>query len=185
VSAQQPSEDGSVILRAREYPAVQSAYRAVNSCGTTASWAAGMSFEGVKMSDVERFAKDLENLVTYAQEFTSRVENACGHSFKWGVSEVLSSFRSLFDRFCPYSVGDRVKLKKDCRIDDRNHGWYGCRHFLVKGAVGTVTERGYADGNFVFFIEFDRETWINRDGNQVLVTAKHVFNFGENSIELE
>lgn len=134
------------------------------------------------MSDVEQYAKDLEELVAYATEFKNKVGRSCGGSFKWGVGEVLQSYRSMFDRFCPYKIGDRVQLKSSCRINDPTHGWYGCRHFLVKGAKATVRERGYTDGQFTFMIEFDNETWIDSKGKELPVTSKHVFHFGENSL---
>lgn len=137
------------------------------------------------MNDVERYAKDLLDIAGHATEFKRKIENSCGGSFKWGVEQVIKSYLSLFDRFCPYKIGDRVQLISTLNIVDENHGWYSCRHNLIKGARATVMERGYTDGRFSFMIEFDIETWINGKGVESPVTGKHVFHFAENSLKHE
>jgi hypothetical protein len=134
------------------------------------------------MSNVEQYAKDLQDIVDYATEFKTRVERSFGGSFKWGIGEVIQSYLSLFDRFCPFEVGDQVQLKSTCHIENIDHGWYGCGHFMVKGATAIVKERGYTDGQFTFLIAFDVETWIDDLGEPKPVERKHVFHFGENAL---
>lgn len=136
------------------------------------------------MAEVEKYAQDLLELVGYAEEFKSKVSRACGGSFKWGVNQVIDSYLSMFERFCPFSVGDRVELINDVKVEEGS-GWWGCKHFLVRGAKATVRERGYSNGKFSFHIEFDRETWMDREGNEHPVTRKHIFHFSESSLRAE
>ena len=134
------------------------------------------------MSDVTRYAKELFDLAEHAQEFKEKVNSTCGGSFKWGIQEVIDSYLSMFERFCPYKIGDSVRLSKDVIVDE-NSGWWNCRHFLKKGAVATVKERGYSRGKFTFYIEFYDETWIDRNGDERPVSSKHTFHFGEGMLE--
>ena len=138
------------------------------------------------MSTVESYAKDIKQLVAHVKEFKLKIDTCCGGSFAWGVEQILDSYLSLFDRFCPYYIGDRVQLKRDCDIPNSAHGWYHCRHFLVKGAKATVRERGYVDGKFTFYIEFDDESWIDSDGIMYKKDDKnkHVFHFGEDALQV-
>lgn len=130
------------------------------------------------MADVEKYAKELQRLSEAAKDFKATIDAACGGSFKWGVEQVVSSYLSLFDRFCPFGVGDRVELTKNVPIEEGS-GWYSCRHFLIRGARGTVRSRGYSGDKFVFDVEFDNETWIDKDGIEQPILKKHVFSFNE------
>jgi hypothetical protein len=134
------------------------------------------------MSDVEKYASEIKELYKCAEDFKNKVNRAMGGSFSWGVEQVIDSYLSMFDRFCPYKIGDRVQLKSTCKIPDSS-GWYTSRHFLTKGSKAIVRDRGYSDGQFSFFLEFDDESWIDEKGNVRPVISKHVFGFGEHSIE--
>jgi len=137
------------------------------------------------MANVEKYANDLKELAACATEFKGKVGSACGGSFEWGVNEVVQSYLSIFNRFCPFKIGDRVQLKSTCRITGPEHGWYGSRHFLIAGSKAVVKERGYSDGQFSFYLEFDDESWKDDKGQLHPATQKHVYHFGENSIEAQ
>lgn len=136
------------------------------------------------MSDVERYADDLKMLVNEARKFQGQVNGAFGGSMPWGIEQLTDCFRSMFDRFSPFSVGDRVQLKETPKIQEGS-GWYHCRHFLIKGAVGTIACRGYSDGAFTFDVTFDDESWIDRLGEKHLTNAneRHTFHFSETWLE--
>jgi len=128
------------------------------------------------MADVEKYAKDLIEITEAADDFKKKVAGACGGSFKWGIGKVVESYLSMFDRFCPFKEGDRVELVKDVNAKG---GWAPSNHFLIKGSPGTITSRGYDDDKFTFYVEFDNETWVDREGEEQPVIHKHVFGFNE------
>jgi hypothetical protein len=78
------------------------------------------------------------------------------------ISEIVNCHKSLFDRFCPFKVGDRVQLAKTPKIDGSS-GWAGSKHFLKKGARAFIRERGYSEGQFTFVLVFDEDSWLDLD----------------------
>ena len=133
------------------------------------------------MSDVEKYANDLIEAVNLAKEFHTSISKRFGGSFDWSMEQVMESYLSLFDRFSPYRIGDRVKLVKTCDVDECS-GWYNSKHYLVKDSKATVKGRGYSKGEFTFDIMFDNETWIDRGGCERKVSQKHLFGFRESML---
>ena len=86
---------------------------------------------------------------------------------------------ALFDRFAPFKKGDRVEIIKAPNTDN---SWNHCRHFLIKGAIGTVEDVDYRDNLFVADVVWDIETWISEDGDVKPVKQKHTFLMSENQI---
>jgi hypothetical protein len=76
-----------------------------------------------------------------------------------------------------FKKGDRVQLREDAT------GWDHCKHFLVKGAVGTVEEVDYYMGEYRYDIEFDNETWIDRHGVKRVPGTKHTFRFSQKDLK--
>jgi hypothetical protein len=72
----------------------------------------------------------------------SELDNLLSKELGFKLNEVLESYSSLFNRFCPRKIGDRVKLKADVQIS-KDSGWNGCQHFLIKGAIATVKTTEY------------------------------------------
>lgn len=130
------------------------------------------------MADVEKYANEILEISNLTKEFQKKLSHSFGGSMQWGVEQFISSYLSLFDRFCPLSVGDRVELVRNVPVKESS-GWYHCRHFLIKDATATVRNRGYKDDHFTFDIEFDHETWIDQEGNEQPVKNKHTFYFTE------
>jgi hypothetical protein len=138
----------------------------------------------IRMAEVERYMKEIVGLSSKTQEISKEFNRICGGSFEWATKEIANSYLSMFDRFCPFKVGDRVRLVKDYEVTDKSHGWYHCRHFLQKGALSTIITREYENTCFTFQIEFDRETWISsEDKIERPVTCKHTFYFREDYLE--
>ena len=133
------------------------------------------------MSDVESYANDLKKLAKHAVEFKQKINSVCNGEFKYGVEKVIESYLSMFERFCPFKVGDRVELTKNNVIKNKSSGWYHCQHFMKKGVTATIAKRDYLDDQFCFYIIFDNETWIDGNGfeNPIKDERKHHFGFGE------
>lgn len=119
------------------------------------------------MSNVEEYAKQVIDIVDLINDVNK---------------QVIDSYLSMFNRFCPFRIGDRVRLIKTLDISP-DSGWYHHRHFLTKDSPGTVVERGYSDGRFTFYVTFDNETWIDSDGNKNPVENLHWFALNEHLLE--
>lgn len=127
--------------------------------------------------DVEQFSKGMRLM----QEALSALS---GGPFDHTMKCLLAAREALLTRYAPFKVGDRVELAVTPKIDaDTAYGWLGSKHFLVKGAVGTVRASDVrSDGRLSFEVEFDDESWIARDGTRRPVNAKDVYCFGERSL---
>ena len=113
----------------------------------------------------------------------SELDNLLSNEFGFKLNEVLQSYASLFNRFCPYKVDDRVQLKEDLDIP-QGSGWYGGKHFLIKGGIATVKTCGnYRNDLFCFGLEFDDDSYIDTHGEVKPIIAKHLYYLSENLIE--
>lgn len=134
------------------------------------------------MSNTLKYVNDLNNIKAKVNEL-DRLLNGGELGFK--LNEILESYASLFNRFCPYKVGDRVQLTEDLDIPE-DSGWYSSKHFLIKGAIATVKAVGYRDDLFSFGLVFDDESWVHYRTGEIIPTEedqKHLFYLSENSIE--
>ncbi len=86
---------------------------------------------------------------------------------------------ALFGKFAPFKEGDTVKIIK---APNTNNGWSRCKHFLVKGAQGTVLAVDYYDDAFCADVVWDNETWIDQKGVERPVDSKHTFKMWEGQI---
>lgn len=106
-----------------------------------------------------------------------------GGPLNYYLEKAFEYQEALFDRFAPFKAGDRVALVEAFKTDDERHGWYGCQHFLVKGAEAVVESVDYKDGRFIADVVFDNESWIDDKGKVRLVEQKHTFAFGESRLK--
>lgn len=134
------------------------------------------------MANVEKYANSFHKVAAAIKKFQSSIQNEFGSSFEWSIDEVTKSYLSLFDRFCPYKIGDHVRLARDVNIKN-SPGWEACQHFLKKGALATVHERGYEKDAFSFRVKFDAETWLDNEGEEHAMEEKHIFHFSEHALE--
>jgi hypothetical protein len=126
------------------------------------------------MATVLDYLGEINALYTKVEELEKAIPSSLGYKLK----TLLGSYHDIFERFCPYKVGDRVFLNKTPTIECGS-GWYGSKHFLVKGAAGTIHSRDYCDGKFCFYVEWDDESWMDEKGEIHPIIAKHVFLFSE------
>ena len=94
----------------------------------------------------------------------------------------------LFSRFCPFAIGDRVKLMFTPNIDKENSpGWHGSRHFLVEGSTAIVVSRDADRLRFTFGLKFDDDSWIdNHTGEKTprALSERGVYTFREEDLDL-
>jgi len=135
------------------------------------------------MSNTTKYARNLKEVSTLAREFAKSMQRATGDSFEWSMEQMADSYISIFERFCPYTDGERVELLKD--VPCEGSGWESCKHFLIRGSTATINSCGYSDGKFVFDVIFDDETWIDDDGNEHHVENKHTFGINETYFRAE
>lgn len=98
------------------------------------------------------------------------------------IQNVSKSYISMFDRFCPYKVGDKVQLIRTPVIEKGN-GWMGAKHFLVEGATAEVRQRDFRDGKFFFYLVFDNESYLHYQTKEQLPVATHsLYTFTEDDL---
>jgi hypothetical protein len=133
------------------------------------------------MADTEKYAKDMQSLIEQVRALDKALTDS-EYGFK--LTELIDAHGSLFDRFCPFKVGDRVRLTKTPEISKKiAWGWLRGKHFLVAGAKATVTSRGYRGDAFCFGLVFDDESWIDGDGRLNPMDRPSVYTFSEYSVE--
>jgi len=86
--------------------------------------------------------------------------------------------KMLFERFAPVKIGDRVKLMKTPDFE-KCYSWKICKHWLKRGAIGTVREVGTYGDKFTADIIFDDESWIDEKGKIHPNKPKHTYHFFE------
>lgn len=108
-----------------------------------------------------------------------------GGPMDYYVRRLTECYDLLLEKYAPFKVGDRVMLKKTPAINPHDSwGWMSSKHFLVKGAVGTVqyveaSKRGFSAG-----IVFDDESWVDDKGvvHPIEEKNRHTFAFSEDSL---
>ena len=96
------------------------------------------------------------------------------------LTEMVSAYNLLMERFAPFKVGDRVVLARTPEIaPDNAPGWMSCKHFLVEGAAGTVKNASCGSDGFQFGVEFDNDSWHDQYGKKRPTISKSMFMFGE------
>lgn len=102
----------------------------------------------------------------------------------YDIEQIRTTFNEMFERFCPFKVGDRVRLVRDW-TDPRGDspGWHHHMHTLVRDNVAVVKGRDFRNGKFIFDLLFDKETWVDKDGVEHPVSKKGTFCFREDWLE--
>jgi hypothetical protein len=102
----------------------------------------------------------------------------------YNLKKLVKARELLLTRFAPFKVGDRVTLAKELYVAP-DSGWIFCKHFLVPGSVGRVKDSDCdADGRLRFFIEFENQTWIDREGVEQPMDKKSLFCLFEDQLVL-
>jgi len=106
------------------------------------------------------------------------------------LRKYAAAYHAVLTHYAKFKVGDRVQLAKTPNINEQNApGWLGSKHFLVKGARGTVVSADFSiggSGALRYGIQFDDESWLHPiDKTTVLVEPdrRHEYSFGEEWLE--
>ncbi len=126
-----------------------------------------------------------EQLSKVAANLPDRVVHdlACLYASFAGCMELLA-------KQLPYKAGDRVQLAKAPTCEG---GWFGSKHFLVIGAVATVSfvELDHLMRHWTLYLTFDNESHVcgfayegNKAGDLVPIPPerRHVFGFPDHFV---
>jgi hypothetical protein len=97
------------------------------------------------------------------------------------MEKLVGAYEYMIERFCPFKKGDRIELAVTPKITS-DSGWYGCRHFLIEGAKGTIYSTECGKNGFSFLVQFDDESYIDCKGVITPIEDKHVFYVSEESL---
>ena len=95
------------------------------------------------------------------------------HGYCTGYSDlraVLEHSLTVFN-LAKFKEGDRVKLTVTPEINDKTRwGWMGHKHYLVEGAIATVKEREFYNGQFTYSVTFDDESYLHYRTKEKIMT---------------
>jgi NTP pyrophosphatase (non-canonical NTP hydrolase) len=101
--------------------------------------------------------------------------------------ESLETFvKVMFEKHCPFKVGDRAKLSKTPDINEKDSwGWMGAKHFLIKGKEGTIESVDFHIDKFIFGFIPDNQTYIPSSGDrtEIPINEPYVYMFSEGWLE--
>lgn len=89
----------------------------------------------------------------------------CYHNQETQIKTALERFVSFMEKQASFKVGDRVELTETPVITaETAHGWLNCKHFIVKGAKGTIRDVSYYNNEFGYAVSLDDESWKDEKG---------------------
>lgn len=99
------------------------------------------------------------------------------------IEQLVACYDLLINKYAAFCLGDKVQLKITLTITEKtNHGWMGAKHFLVKGATGTIAEVGCNGKGFYYLVDFDDQTYISY-GERKSVSQHGLYHFKEESLK--
>lgn len=103
------------------------------------------------------------------------------------INKLIGNYAGLCKRFCPFKVGNRVRLTETPVITKETaHGWLGSKHFLVAGALGTVKGLDCYEGWWTVGVVWDDETWIHHvTGEKMPMDRPCIYNHSERVLRLK
>ena len=131
---------------------------------------------------------NVDNILKAAEYISKGTSLLSAGPLSFYLTELVAAHDLLMERFAPFHVGDRVRLKKAPDFDSAP-GWLHYSHFLVPGTMATVGTAECGSRGFRFGVAFDDESWVDERGLKGVVGAfipienKHEFSFGEDWLE--
>lgn len=104
------------------------------------------------------------------------------HDHTFYFDRLVEYKEALFSkRFAPFQVGDYIEIIEAPVINNEvAWGWTGCKHFLIKGAIGFVKNVDYVNNTYVADCTFESESYIRDYDKKVIpINDKHVFRLKE------
>ena len=100
--------------------------------------------------------------------------------------KMMGYAKALFQKYAPFRVGDRVMLTETPEITaEKSWGWLGAKHFLVRGALGTVVSVDYSDNQFIAGTNWDDDSWVDPYTKEVKnLDQKSIYVFSEKYLKV-
>jgi hypothetical protein len=126
------------------------------------------------------YVKDLTKIYDLTEELVSLVKDETQYKLK----NVLTSYCDLFERFCPYKIGDEIELIVTPEISEIvAPGWLPSKHFLITGAIGQIKSVEYRNNKFVVWVTFESESWIDSFTGEVHPNPhNYLYHFNEDQV---
>lgn len=133
----------------------------------------------------DKISKVLGMLVEQQKEINEGYKSS---SFQYNIEQLDLYMDTLFNRFAPFKVGSRVKLKKDIGATlEKGSGWYASRMMLGKGATGVVKDLDISkDKKFIAGVIFDNDFIVSGHDEKIIFTVKDrkgTYYLNEDSLE--
>ena len=129
---------------------------------------------------------DIENVKDAIDLLQKGINKLSNGPLSYYVENMVAAYDILMTRYAPFKVGDCVLLTKTPVINlSTASGWMGSKHFLVKGAAGTVATADCGTRGFKFDVIFDDESWYNHVDKIYVKMAedkRHRYCFGEDDL---
>jgi hypothetical protein len=104
----------------------------------------------------------IKELAVFHQKVTD-LSKIMPSEIDYKIKSVFNGYQEMFDRFCPFQIGDKVVLSK---VPDftKAPGLESSKHFLIEGAIAIVKTRNFKNQLFIFGLEFEEDSWIDTQG---------------------
>ena len=131
------------------------------------------------MKTTQQYAEELA-------EFLCQLSRSIPSEIEYKTSAIVNNYQDIFDRFCPFQIGDEVILTKEVDFA-KAPNWKPSKHFLVNGAIAVVKSRDFKHGLFVFGVEFEDDSWIDTDEiiHKYEPENRHLFYIDESYLRLK
>jgi hypothetical protein len=135
------------------------------------------------MGNVESYLSEIDEFLGEVRSLHKKLDLQSGYK----MERIVETFNSMFERFCPFRVGDRIELSYTPEItNEKSPGWRGSKHHLIEGAPGTVVSRDFVKDHFRFDVKMDLESWVpsfgDDKGRWSSVSARHTYCMYEGQI---
>ena len=125
------------------------------------------------MTDVNDVTKSIDEAIGTLMDVGNKFGGfSTSNGVGWNLTQAKFMIPDLI-KLLPFQEGDRIKLT-------RNHpcpnAWAHRKHFLIKGAKGVIDSiEYYNERGFTAAVVFDKESWIDREGEVHPTTNKHTY----------
>lgn len=120
---------------------------------------------------------NLDRMLDGLKSIEAGMQRIQGSQANWNI-QCLVKAHELAIELAPFHVGDTVYLTE---APDCDNGWAGSKHFLVKGARGTVKSVEITPDGLVYGVMFDCESYFDvyKVEHTILDKDKHLYCFKE------
>jgi hypothetical protein len=113
----------------------------------------------------------------HLERLASLLSEISGHTVRLDDATRALDYAGALFTFCPFAPGDTVQMIDPPVVTAADAwGWMAWRHLFVAGERCIVRHLDWRpDAGFVLAFEFERETWIDSDGDAHPVSRPGLF----------